>query len=314
MAKVPSTLTLASTVVHPKEKKLFCPACQSSFLRVSAIIKHLEDDQCRGVHGIRFALWMRRVDLLNALVAGAEHAQDTLRNGYKEFSADCLKKFNGGGLMDPVTKVDMSDAKEWPSLPTHKKESNPAPTGNKDLDSPATGKLQLHKTPKPPEPKKPPAPKQVGRIRVDFDPYNWPPAEDELMGELTKGFPPDTYLIKNLLPSHREADPERFYNKLLNRYYCDRCDWYAHTAVKLEAHRLFQHATEKIECPRCHKEFKTYYSLMTHVESENTRCSLAATCRLGQAAQIAAELELRTGKAQIETGRFNWKAYLKYME
>lgn len=85
-------------------------------------------------------------------------------------------------------------------------------------------------------------------------------------------------------PTHRDYNPEGFYNPMLEEYHCPfpACGRGVKTPWELETHINSTHKIDRIRCPQCLKLFKSHTALISHCESVNSRCRLNRTERFGQ--------------------------------
>lgn len=85
-------------------------------------------------------------------------------------------------------------------------------------------------------------------------------------------------------PTHRDYNPERFYNPILEEYRCPFpvCDKGMRTPWELEQHITDQHRIDRIRCPQCLKLFKSHTALISHCENSTSKCRLNRSDRFGQ--------------------------------
>lgn len=85
-------------------------------------------------------------------------------------------------------------------------------------------------------------------------------------------------------PTHRDYNPERFYNPILEEYRCPFpvCDKGMRTPWELEKHITDKHKIDRIRCPQCLKLFKSHTALISHCENATARCKLNRSDRFGQ--------------------------------
>ncbi|KAJ9665292.1 hypothetical protein H2201_004584 [Coniosporium apollinis] len=86
-------------------------------------------------------------------------------------------------------------------------------------------------------------------------------------------------------PTHKDYNPERFYNRVIEQYCCPfpHCDARADVPLSLESHIKTFHRPSQLRCPSCLKLFKSITALVSHCEAANSRCSIQRSERFGQA-------------------------------
>ncbi|KAF1918524.1 hypothetical protein BDU57DRAFT_445196 [Ampelomyces quisqualis] len=76
-------------------------------------------------------------------------------------------------------------------------------------------------------------------------------------------------------PESSEFDPERFYDAVVQRYYCPFvCEQNFLTPADLTNHIHDDHRIVRMKCPACLKYFKSATALMAHCESLGAKCNI----------------------------------------
>jgi len=87
-------------------------------------------------------------------------------------------------------------------------------------------------------------------------------------------------------PLHKDHDPERFFNPVLEKYLCPfpTCQETLPIASTLRHHIFEDHRETKRQCPCCLRKFQSNTALLAHVESSasGSRCKISRTKHYGQ--------------------------------
>lgn len=86
-------------------------------------------------------------------------------------------------------------------------------------------------------------------------------------------------------PTHKDYDPERFYNPVIEMYLCPlpQCEESFPEPFMLEHHINTIHAISQVRCPQCLKLFKSTTALVAHCEAPTSQCGISRSDRYGQA-------------------------------
>ncbi|GME28800.1 putative C2H2 finger domain protein [Neofusicoccum parvum] len=91
--------------------------------------------------------------------------------------------------------------------------------------------------------------------------------------------------MRNWDPTHKDYNPERFYNPVIERYLCPlpQCSENFLEPFMLEHHISTIHAIAQLRCPQCLKLFKSVTALVAHCEAATSNCGISRSDRFGQA-------------------------------
>ncbi|KAJ4305810.1 hypothetical protein N0V90_001342 [Kalmusia sp. IMI 367209] len=79
-------------------------------------------------------------------------------------------------------------------------------------------------------------------------------------------------------PLSGEWNPERFYNGVIQRYFCPFvCEQNFEEAREMRQHILVSHRVTRVKCPYCLKYFDSVTALMCHCESRGSKCMINKT-------------------------------------
>lgn len=81
---------------------------------------------------------------------------------------------------------------------------------------------------------------------------------------------------KFLDPSTTGFDAETFFNTVVEAYICPmpECNFHTDAPSSFSAHLQTRHQLREIRCPSCLKEFKTATALISHCESQSSKCTI----------------------------------------
>ncbi|KAL5457996.1 hypothetical protein PMIN06_003569 [Paraphaeosphaeria minitans] len=76
-------------------------------------------------------------------------------------------------------------------------------------------------------------------------------------------------------PLAKEWDPERFYNTMIEGYFCPfMCEQSFGDVTELRDHILVDHRVSRAKCPHCLKYFDSITALMSHCQSRGSKCQV----------------------------------------
>lgn len=86
-------------------------------------------------------------------------------------------------------------------------------------------------------------------------------------------------------PTHKDYDPERFYNPVIEMYVCPlpQCEESYPEPFMLEYHINNIHGISQRRCPHCLKLFKSVTALVAHCEAPTSHCGISRSNRYGEA-------------------------------
>ncbi|KAH8664268.1 hypothetical protein BX600DRAFT_512322 [Xylariales sp. PMI_506] len=262
--------------IHALEQSLTCPGCGAEFTRVGGLMQHVEDHQCNRItpemlqmrrqKAMEFDQALRKLNMANeTVVMAGELGKLTLDDGHRPHTqpGSCLP--NSPFVLEPLREYRSGDSRE-PDLLTGDKVAKHA------------------------------AIKSQGRVRAHYQPLQASKVESGL--ELQDRLPPrplgrqvvkyvETSNSPKTATNSREhvKDPELsgfdvavFYDPILEKY---KCPFKLCTAKFMKPFGLQAHLnspTHKptiiIECPICHRTFRSMAAAMQHCERATRTCSI----------------------------------------
>ncbi|KAF7118122.1 hypothetical protein CNMCM5793_007515 [Aspergillus hiratsukae] len=265
--------------MHRAKQTLTCYGCKAIFHNASGLMKHIEDDECPEITKRRLLQERsKKIMIKQALTGGVGSAlpiiprpgdADDVDGGVK-VNMNPLEYDNREAMANPPKSGDGGAAlsqKHWPELKTAAKAraaDNPTPADLMaffDLaiaDKAGEGEW-----------------KGKGRLITIAESEKENDESENLFAVGT----PDAGKVLRFLQNN--WDPTTFFDSYSGEYVCP-CKKRFKTMKQFEEHMLMKsQGARGIECPKCHRRFKTAAALVAHCEAPSRRCNINTHSQFG---------------------------------
>ncbi|KAF2452086.1 hypothetical protein P171DRAFT_479096 [Karstenula rhodostoma CBS 690.94] len=307
-----SGLERHTELAHKVKQKLPCIGCGEIFPTPALLIEHLEFGHCDVISGQSFMGHVVHCHLVAKLLAGGE-AHNRFMQKISQYDASLDHEDEGGVGIENVLEHEDEDAKAvnhpaiqpdsvqddvphtepWPALSAQGKDATRSSTitsrmgrmslGGSDADTVvSSGSHTMQDSAAPNQSSRRQVKAWGGRSAKELFPQAKLTAAPEkefsieaVDEKMEHDHGANIFNTRFWDPLAREWSPDRFFNGLIEKYFCPfMCEQSFNYVSELRDHILVDHRVSRAKCPYCLKYFDSITALMGHCQSRGSKCQI----------------------------------------